>query len=225
MVRPWLRIPFIARRTPLVVQALLGESSFTMHEYIPRKGRIAIGGVDETIWCSRIFHTLKARLAEELGEEKRDALILSVSEEMGWFEADAAITSGRWIPKAFQGMFEDPGLLDLVRTDEAFRKLFVSTMNIAIRLIFNEGGWGNVKSFDVSSNPIIIRMNHLQEPIHSGPSATPVCTYIRGYLTGFLSRLLHVKATAEELSCAAQGHDECVFALYLNIKKTNYCSL
>ena len=213
LFRPWLRIPFIARRTPLVVRALLGEDSFTMHEYIPRKGRISIGGVDETIWCSRIFHVLKERLAEEIGEEKRDKLIVEVSEEMGRFEADAALTGGRWIPKSFMGMFEDPGLLALVQSDAAFRRLFVSTMNIAIKLIFNEGGWGNVLSFDVSSNPIVIRMDHLQEPLHSGPSPIPVCTYLRGYLAGFLSRLLHRKTSAEELSCAAQGNDECVFAI------------
>lgn len=212
-VRPWLHLPCLARRTPLVVRALLGETSFTMHDQTPRKGRIALGGVDETIWCSRIFHVLKRQLAEELGEEKRDALMVSVATEMGWFEADTAIRSGRWVPKAFRGLFDDPGLLDLVKSDEPFRKLFTSTMTVAIRLILNEGGWGTVKSFDVSSDPVIVRMAHLQEPLHSGPSVTPVCTYMRGYLAGFLSRLLHVEASVVETSCAVQGGEECVFAV------------
>jgi predicted hydrocarbon binding protein len=212
---PWLRIPFIAKRIPLVVRALLGGGPLALHEHLPLKGRISIGGVDETIWCSRIFHVLKRKLAQELGEERKDAFILEAAEEMGWFEADAAINSGKWLPKSYQPMFDDLDLLKTVRNNNELAKLFTKTMNIAIRLIFNEGGWGNVKSFDITNDPIRITMDHLQEPLHSGPANRPVCLYIRGYLSGFLSRLLHRKMKAEELECAAQGGSECVFAIHI----------
>ncbi|MBN1649044.1 MAG: hypothetical protein JW874_13495 [Spirochaetales bacterium] len=217
LLYPWLRIPFIKRRTPLVVQALAGADSFEMHEVSVRKGRISIGGVDETIWCSRIFHVLNRQLAAEIGEERKNRLICSTAKEMGHFEADAAIRSGKWVPRSFAPVFDSPDLLETVRNDRAFARLFEKTMAIVIRLIFNEGGWGNVKGFDLSRDPVIITMDHLQEPIHSGPSAVPVCHYIRGYLAGFLSRLLHCETEAEELSCAAQGGTECMFAV--SIKK------
>ena len=210
---PVLKIPFFRKRMSIVTQAVLGATAFEIHDVDRKEGRIGIGDVDETMWSSKIFPVLKQRLALELGHQKTKKFIYELSEEMGYLEADTALSSGRWVPQYYKKKFDNKEILLDILNDNKFRMLFEESMKLAIRLIFNGGGWGVVKNFDLSHDPVIIKMKHLQEARHGKPSKEPICTYITGYLAGFMSRLMHKKAHVVETHCEACNDEECVFEI------------
>src|SRR2546425_709310 len=46
-----------------------------------------------------------------------------------------------------------------------------------------------------------------------GPSKKPVCHFLAGWMAGIGRLLVGKELLCEEISCAAQGHDQCEFEL------------
>ncbi len=69
----------------------------------------------------------------------------------------------------------------------------------------------NLLEFDINSMEIYVEGSILVEAI--GSSKKPVCKPMAGFFKGFLSELLGKKFDVEEVSCAAQGNEKCVFKI------------
>ncbi|MFQ6085012.1 MAG: V4R domain-containing protein [Candidatus Bathyarchaeia archaeon] len=81
--------------------------------------------------------------------------------------------------------------------------------------IKEEERWGEFDfseiEFEKLAGKVIVRKSF--EARNFGPSKYTVCDFVRGYLSGFLSKLLDQRILIEETKCIARGDGLCEFNL------------
>jgi predicted hydrocarbon binding protein len=210
--RPVANAPGLAGRLPVMVRAYMGADSFDIHDVDVAAGRIGIGGVDEIMFGSELLRVMHLVLGRMGTEEQRRALY-DIGYVTGYYEAKDAVRKGKWAPSVLMPLITSGDLLERVRADGVMADFFDKVLQTESRIIINEGGWGSIESFDLTSTPIRVVHANSQEVAWMGPSDGPVCHYFTGGAAGHASAITGQFFEAVEVECAAAGAPKCVFEM------------
>lgn len=211
-VRPVSRIPMVARRLMVLPRAFVGQTAFEIHDVDRARGRIAIGGVEEIMFGSKIVEQLHLVLGGRLGDEEKDRALYEIGYNLCRWEVGTALGGGQWAPDVLVPLMANSTIVDDVRTDRDLARFFVKVMDTVSRLITDEGGWGHL-DFEVESSPMRVYLSHSQEAEWLGPSEKPVCSLYTGIVAGYTSAISGEELRAREVECKAMGAPRCVFEI------------
>lgn len=86
---------------------------------------------------------------------------------------------------------------------------------VKIEEIKRQEGWGTVdfRGLDLATRSGKIILLDSFEALGHGESQKPVCSFLRGYLSGVLTFVSGAEVALDELDCIAKGDDTCRFIL------------
>jgi predicted hydrocarbon binding protein len=210
VLRPVSRIPFVSKRLMVLPRAFMGQTAFEIHDVDLARGRIAIGGVEEIMFGSKVVEQLHSVLESRLGQEQADEALYELGYNLCRWEVSTSLQGGRWAPGVLVPLISNSTIVDDVRTDPLLARFFLKVMSTVSRLITDEGGWGHL-DFEVQSSPMRVILSNSQEAAWLGPSDRPVCSLYAGIAAGYTSAISGEELRAREVECKAMGAPRCVF--------------
>ncbi|SHK49219.1 V4R domain-containing protein [Thermocrinis minervae] len=94
--------------------------------------------------------------------------------------------------------------------------LYVDTLSDALdvlTIIAESSRLLDIFEYDIEKQEIYVEGSILVEAIKK--STSPVCEPMAGFFRGFLGELLDKNIDVKEVQCRAQGHEKCVFKIYI----------
>ncbi|NWG04975.1 MAG: XylR N-terminal domain-containing protein [Syntrophaceae bacterium] len=119
--------------------------------------------------------------------------------------------------KANQILFES-GFVGGELSSKRYREVFSFSNDEIVRFIIGMGsqiGWGRfeLEKFDFDQKKLIVKVFHSPFAEAYGPSASGVCHFIRGVLSGMASTVFQKSEILKESSCLATGDPFCRFEI------------
>lgn len=212
VLRPVSRMPGLSRRMPVLFKAFMGQTAFEIHDVDIERGRIAIGGVEEIMFGSKVVEQLHAVLESRFGARAKNEALYELGLNLCRWEVSTALASGRWAPGALVPLIANSAIVDEVRADPLTARFFGEVMGMVSRLITDEGGWGHLE-FEVLPRPMRVLLYDSQEAAWLGPSEEPVCHLYAGIVAGYASVITGEELHAKEVECRAMGAARCAFEI------------
>jgi hypothetical protein len=198
----------IASGNAFWLQAALGRNQLKMHEC--SKGAIRIGGVSEQLYGEGFVRAFHDVLREQVGgdEEKLRLLLEEMGARGARWEIEEAIARGVWVPWFLKGYAGKPELLARARQSRVFGPLVRETLGIVLRMVMTEGGWGEIRSLDIASEPAVVTVAN--SPETRGKNARG-CYLMTGIYRGYFRHIFGKECEAKETTCVSRGDRLCTF--------------
>ena len=195
------------------VRATLGQNQLSMHD-CTRDGEISIGGVSEQLYGEGFIAAWHEVLGREVGERLPEVLYDIGLRGARW-EVKRAMDRGTWVPSLLRPLVGRPELVQKMRTSRFYERLMHETLRILFRMIMTEGGWGRVKSIELSKTPVRVVVANTPEPRRLGKTGHAVCHLMTGIYAGYFETIFGVPAVGKETTCVSAGDEHCTFELSL----------
>ncbi len=208
-LRPVANAPILRKIIPVVVRAYMGSTAFDCHVVDKKTGWVIFGEVRETLQPGIFTRIVYDTLVERLGEAEGKDAIREIARESMYQEIKYGV-EGKHVPGVARPLIGVPGILDEIRQRPHLLRLVDKGMNMVIRLIGDEGGWGRIR-VSLDRDPIRIVVDNGIDVRHLAPSPEPVCVEYLALLEGATSYVTGEPCRAREVECAASGSSRCVF--------------
>lgn len=208
-LRPLANAPGLRSILPVVVRAYMGASAFDCHVVDREKGWVNFGDVKETIHPGLFTRIVFETLVEEMGEKEGKEAIREIARESMYQEIKYGV-EGKHLPGLAKPLVGVPGILDEVRARPELFKLVERGMNMVIRLMGDEGGWGRIR-VSIGSDPLKVTVENTLDVRYLDPSPEPACVEYLGLVEGATSYITGQECQAREIECQAAGAPRCVF--------------
>jgi predicted hydrocarbon binding protein len=202
------------------VEAVLGRNQLAMH--LCKKGVLSIGGVSEQLYGEGFVRAFHAVLREHVGgdEQRLEALLRELGEKGARWEVEEAIHHGVWVPWFLKGYAGKPEMLGRVRRSRLLGPLLEEALAIVFRMIMTEGGWGEVLSVEIASEPMVVRVRNAPETRggesnqRAAASAAPKgCYLLAGIYRAYFATIFGKECDVREATCASRGAEACTFEM------------
>ncbi len=208
-LRPVANAPVMRDLLPVVVRAFMGASAFDCHVVDRERGWVVFGEVKETIHPALFTRVFFETLLQELGEKEGKDAIKEIARESLFQEVKMGV-EGKHVPGIIKPMIGNPATLEAVRSDPDLLRLAEKGMNMVIRLIGDEGGWGRIRGRQRQA-PITATLENTLDVRYLEPSPEPVCAEYIGLVEGVASYITGQQCRAREVECQGSGAPRCVF--------------